>query len=293
MSWLGEPLTYAFFVRALVAGTLIGALCGAISVFVVLRRMSYIGHGLAHSVLGGVAVGVALGFHLYVGAVAATLLAAVLIDRVARRPGLHADAAIGIVTTAMFAAGIAVVSAVPGAGVNTEALLFGSILSVTSVDLAMAAGVTAACAVVLFVFYKPFVFVTFDREVAAVQGVRAGAVELTVNLLTAGAIIASVRVLGVLLIAAAVVIPAALARLVTRSFAVMLAVATGVGVASGVVGLYISFHAGVPSGPAIVLVGAALFAVVAVGAGVGTRLTGNRARRDAAAPTPARSGSLR
>lgn len=279
MTWLAEPLSYPFFVRALVAGTLIGALCGAISVFVVLRRMSYIGHGLAHSVLGGVAVGVALGYHLYVGAVVATLLAALLIDRVARRPGLHADAAIGIVTTSMFAAGIAVATAVPGSGVNTEALLFGSILSVTPVDLAIAAAAAAACAVVLFVFYKPLVFVTFDREVAAVQGVRAGAVELATNLLTAGAIIASVRVLGVLLVAAAVVIPAALARLVTRSFGTLLVIAVGTGTLASVLGLYASFHVGVASGPAIVLAGAGLFAGVAAGASALSRVRAVRARR--------------
>lgn len=284
-AWLTDPLAYPFFVRALAAGTLVGAMCGALSVFVVLRRMSYIGHGLAHSVLGGVAVGTALGVHHYVGAAVATLVAALLIDRVARRRGLHADAAIGIVTTAMFAAGIAVATMVPGAGGNTEALLFGSILAVTTADLVLAGGVAAAFALVLFLLYKPLVFVTFDAEVAAVQGVRAGVMEVVVNLVTAGVIIASVRVLGVLLVAAAVVIPAALARLVTRSFAVMLALATGVGVASSVVGLYVSFHAGPPSGPAIVLTGAALFAVVALGALAGGRLTGPRG------PASGRSGA--
>lgn len=285
MSWLSEPLGYAFFVRALAAGVLVGALCGATSVLVVLRRMSYIGHGLAHSVLGGVAVGAALGYHPYVGAVGATLLAALLIDRVARRPGLHADAAIGVVTTAMFAAGVAVATAVPAAGLNTEALLFGSILAVTQVDLWLVGGVAAAAAVVLFAFYKPLVFVTFDREVAAVQGVRAGWVELVANLLTAAVIIASVRVLGVLLVAAAVVVPAALGRLVTRSFGVLLAVAVATGTVASVAGLYGSFHAGVASGPAIVLSEAALFAVVAVGVWAAGRVrAGLLRRRHAAAP---------
>src|SRR5690606_15540725 len=102
--------------------------------------MSYIGHGLAHAVLGGVAVGVALGFDLYVGALAATVLSAVLIDRVTRRRGLHADAAIGIVTTAIFAIGVATLSLVP-TRVNVEALLFGNILGVERTDLAVAGGV--------------------------------------------------------------------------------------------------------------------------------------------------------
>lgn len=274
-----EPLTYDFFLRALAAGMLIGGMCGALGAFVVLRRMSYIGHGLAHSVLGGVAVGVALGYHPYVGAVAATMIAALLIDRVARQRGLHVDAAIGIVTTAMFAAGIVVATAVPGAAINTEALLFGSILSVTGVDLAMAAAVAALFAGVLFAFYKPLLFATFDPQVAAVQGVRTGVMELLLNVLTAAVIIASVRVLGVLLVAAAVVIPAALARLVTRSFGTLLAVATVAGTVASVVGLYASFHVDVPSGPSIVLTGAAMFGGVALSATALQRWSGLRARR--------------
>ncbi|HWH33451.1 MAG TPA: metal ABC transporter permease, partial [Egibacteraceae bacterium] len=105
MNWLTEPLSYGFFARALVAGVALGAVTGAVGAFVVLRRMSYIGHGLSHSLLGGIAVSLALGHGVYLGAAAATVVSALLIDRVSRRPGLAADAAIGIVTTAMFALG--------------------------------------------------------------------------------------------------------------------------------------------------------------------------------------------
>lgn len=258
---LTEPFGYGFFSRALLAVVVIGAMCGALSTFVVLRRMSYVGHGLAHSVLGGVAVGVALGSSTYVGALAATLLSAVLIDRVSRRRGLHADAAIGIVTTAFFALGIAVVSVLEAGRVNTESLLFGSPLAVSSTDLWLAVGVAAGLALVLLTAYKPLLFTTFDPEVARVHGVRAGLMEALLNLLTAAVVIASVRVIGVLLVAAAVVIPAALARLLTRSFATMLAIAVAVGVTNGVAGLYLSYYADVPSGATIVLVGTALFAL--------------------------------
>ncbi len=282
MSLLTEPFTYAFFTRALAAGVLVGAMCGALSVFVVLRRMSYIGHGLAHSVLGGVAVGAALGWGIYPGAVVATLLSAVLIDRVARQRGLHADAAIGIVTTTMFALGIVVVST-SASSVNTEAILFGNVLGVTTGDLLLAGACAAGFATALFTLYKPLVFVAFDPEVARVSAVRAGAIEALINLLTAAVVIVSVRVLGVLLIAAAVVIPGALARLVTRSFPGMLGIATLVGALSGVLGLYASFHVNIPSGPSIVLVAAALFAI-ALGGSVVTGRSGVRRARAAAAP---------
>jgi manganese/iron transport system permease protein/iron/zinc/copper transport system permease protein len=283
VDWLTDPFTYAFFVRALLAGVLVGALCGALSVFVVLRRMSYIGHGLAHAVLGGVAVAVALDLHLYLGAVAATVVSAVLIDRVARRRGLHADASIGIVTTAIFAVGVLVVSVMP-VRVNLEALLFGNILGVNRVDLVVVGAVGLAFGLVLLRWWKTLVGVTFDPQVSRVHGVRTGAVELGFSLLTAAVVVAGTRVLGVLLVAAAVVIPGAFARVVSRSIGVLLAVAVGLGVVSAVAGLYVSFHANVASGPAIVLVGATAFLVAYVVTAARTRRRVARARVAAAQP---------
>jgi len=276
--WLLLPLDYAFFTRALLAGILVGAMSGALSTFVVLRRMSYIGHGLAHSVLGGVAVGLALGVDLYVGAIGATVLSALLIDAVARQRGLHADAAIGIVTTSIFAIGVAVLAIVP-TRVNVEAVLFGNLLGVDRTDLAVAVAVGVAFAAVLLLLFKSLVFTTFDAEVARVHGVRTGAMELTFSLITAAVVVASVRVLGVLLIAAAVVIPGATARLLTRSVGRMLLVSTLLGVAAAVVGLYLSFHLDVPSGPSIVLTGASVFACVSLGSALVARLGLRAARR--------------
>lgn len=281
-----EPFAYAFFARAMLAGIVIGAMCGALSTFVVLRRMSYIGHGLAHSVLGGVAVGVALGADLYVGAIAATVVSALLIDRITRREVLHVDAAIGIVTTAMFAIGVATLSVVPSR-VNVEALLFGNILGVDGLDLGVAVTVGVVFAGVLITLHKQLVAVTFDAEVAGVHGVRTGVIELVFSLSTAAVVVASVRVLGVLLIAAAVVIPAATARLVTRSVGAMLLLATGLGVLASVVGLYASFHLDVPSGPTIVLAGALVFTLVFVVTAVLARGRIHRARRPVATAQPA------
>lgn len=280
MSWLVEPFGYAFFNRALVVGILIGAMCGALGVFIVLRRMSYIGHGLAHSVLGGVAVALAFDIGLYWGAAAATLLAALLIDRIGRRAGLNPDAAIGIVTTAMFALGVIVIAATRAVQVSLESLLFGDVLGIRTGELVLAVAVSLAFAVLLFVAYKPLVFATFDRTVAAAHGVRTGLTELIFNLLTAGVVIASVRVLGVTLIAAAVVVPAALARLIARSFGVLMISSATLGAAFAVVGLYLSFWVDVPSGAAIVAVGAAAFGVVAIATAALSRARLAGARRN-------------
>jgi ABC-type Mn2+/Zn2+ transport system permease subunit len=281
VSWLVEPFEYAFFTRALLAGIVIGGLCGAIGVFVVLRRMSYIGHGLAHSVIGGVAVAVVLDVDMYWGAATATLLSAVLIDRIARRRGLHADAAIGIVTTAMFAIGVAVISVTLAVRVNLESLLFGNVLGLRYSDVILAVAIAAVVAALLVAFYKSLVFVLFDPTVASAQGVRVAVTETVFNLLICGVVVASVRVLGVLLIAAAVVVPAAFARLLCTSFNRMFAVSTVTGSVVGVVGLYLSYHWDVPSGPAIVLTGTALFAVAALATATATTVRRRRARHQA------------
>lgn len=284
MDWLTEPLAFAFFQRALLAGAMVGALCGALSAFVVQRRMSSIGHGLAHSVLGGAGVALALDVHVAVGAVGATLLAAVLIDRVGRRQGLHHDAAIWIVTTALFALGVVLVSRAQGVGVSTESLLFGHMLGITVVDLWLVAGVAAAFVGLLWVHGKQLVATIFDAEVAAAHGVRAARVDTVLTLSIAAVVVASVRVLGVLLIAAAVVVPAALSRLLTASFPRLVAVATGVGTVSALVGLYASFHLNVPSGSTIVLTATGTFAVVFAATAVTAFLRRSRGRRVA---TPA------
>lgn len=279
MDWLTEPLAFAFFQRALVAGTMVGALCGALSAFVVQRRMSSIGHGLAHSVLGGAGVAFALDVHVAIGAVGATLLAAALIDRVGRRQGLHHDAAIWIVTTALFALGVVLVSRTQGVGVSTESLLFGHMLGVTVVDLWLVAGVAAAFGGLLWIHGKQLVATIFDAEVAAAHGVRTARVDTVLTLSIAAVVVASVRVLGVLLIAAAVVVPAALSRLLTASFSRLLAVATAVGTVSAVVGLYASFHLNVPSGSTIVLTATGAFAVVFAATAVSAALRRSRGRR--------------
>jgi ABC-type Mn2+/Zn2+ transport system permease subunit len=263
VSWITAPFEFAFFPRALLAGTLVGAMCGSLGVFVVLRRMSYIGHGLSQSILGGVAVALLVGQGLYVGAAAATLLSAVLINWVGRRPGLHTDAGIGIVSTAMFALGVVVLSANRGLEVNMSNLLFGNVLGVTNTDLAVLGVVAAAVAAMLFVLFKPLVFATVDLEVASAHGVRTTAMEIAFNAATAAVVVVSVRVVGVLLIAAALVVPAAAARLVMRSFGPLVAVAALTGAAASLVGLYVSYYANLASGPSIVLTATAAFAVVA------------------------------
>ncbi|UXA17733.1 metal ABC transporter permease [Mycobacterium sp. SMC-4] len=278
MHLLTEPFDYGFFLNALIAGILVGALCGALGVFVVLRRMSYIGQGLSQSVLGGVAPAVLAGIDPYLGAAAATIVAGLLINIIGRQHGVRPDAAIGIVSTTMFAAGVALVSANRDRAVNLTDLLFGNILGVTDADIVLVGVVAAVVAVGGFVYFKVMAFTIVDSVAAAAHGVRAATVEFAFTIALAAVVVVSIRVVGVLLIAAVIVIPASTARLVGRSLGLLIAVSTGLGVLAAAVGLFVSFHIEIASGPAIVLASSAAFALTMVATTVTGVLTLRRAR---------------
>ena len=257
-----EPFQYEFFVRGLVAATLVGGLCGLLGVYIVLRRMAYIGHGLSHSVFGGAVVSYVMALNFYIGASVWGFLSAVLITLTTRKQKIGADAAIGIVTTASFALGVALISRYKTFTRNFDAALFGNILGVTQGDLMAIIGVTVAVGVVFFVGYKYFLFNTFDSEVARFYGLPTGWVDTLFSLVLAATIVVSMQVLGVTLIAAAIVIPPVVARLLTDSFRSMVALSTALGASCGLVGIYLSYYLDVSSGASVVLVAATLFIVV-------------------------------
>jgi ABC-type Mn2+/Zn2+ transport system permease subunit len=254
-----EPLGYEFFRQGLGASLLVGALCGMLGVYIILRRMSYIGHGLSHSVFGGAVVAYVASINFYVGAGIWGFLSAILINATARRRRIGADAAIGIVTTASFAVGVALISKTRSFTRNFEAALFGNILGVTPLDLAIILIVTLAVAAYIVLFYKRLLFMTFDPEVAPIYGVRVNVVDTLFALAMAATIVASINVVGVTLIAATLVIPSTTARLLTDSFARMLVLSTVIGALSGGLGMYLSYWLDVSSGATIVLLEAALF----------------------------------
>jgi ABC-type Mn2+/Zn2+ transport system permease subunit len=255
------PFNYEFFRHGLLAATLVGGLCGLVGTYVVLRRMSYIGHGMSHAVFGGAVVGYVLGWNFYLVAGVWGFVAALLINQTTKRRQIGADAAIGIVTTASFAFGVALISRAHSFTRNFDAALFGNLLGVTNSDLAVIAGVSAATLLMIFFAYKQLLFLTFDPEVAGIYGVPAGAIDTLFALILAAAIIVSINVMGVTLIAAALVIPPVIARLFTDRFSTMLILATLLGAATGFAGIYISYYADVASGATIVLFSAGLFVI--------------------------------
>ena len=268
-----DPFEYQFFVRGIVAATLVGGLCGLIGVYIILRRMAYIGHGLSHAVLGGAVASYVMSINFFVGASVWGFLCAQLITLTTRKRKINADAAIGVITTASFALGIVLISRYKSFTQDFDAALFGNILGVSNGDLLAISVVVVAASLILFVAYKQFLFATFDVEVAQFYGVPTGWIETLFSIVLAGTIVVSMQVLGVLLIAGATVIPPIVARLLTDSFRKMLILSTSLGALCGFAGIYLSFYIDVSSGASVVLVEAALFAAAMAYSSLKSRLT--------------------
>ncbi|MBI1876872.1 MAG: metal ABC transporter permease [Chloroflexi bacterium] len=262
MDILLEPFQFEFFRNGTIAAVLVGGLCGLIGVYIVLRGMSYIGHGLSHAIFGGAVVAFVMTWNFYVGAGIWGFMAAVLINQTVRRTKINADAAIGVITTASFAVGVALISRYRSFTRSFDAALFGNILGVTQEDVWVVAGVTLMVTAIIFFFYKQLLFTTFDAEVAQVYGVKTEWVDTLFALVLAAALIASMQILGVTLIAAALVIPAITARLLTDSFNRMIVFSALIGALTGFTGMYLSYYVDVASGASIVLVQAIIFGLV-------------------------------
>ncbi len=263
-----EPLAYGFFRYGLAAAVLAGGLCSLVGVYVVLRNMSYIGHGLSHAIFGGAVAGYVLGAGIYPGAAAFGVGGALAIACISRRRGVGADAAIGIVSTAAFALGVALISTRRRFTRSFDATLFGNILAVSKTELAVLAVATAITVVFLTVSYRSLLYSTFDREVAKASGIDVDRLELAFSVVLSVVLISAMQVLGVTLIAASVVIPASTARLLTSSFGKLVAISVAVGAASGLVGMYASYYFNVSSGATIVLVSAAIFVAAYLATGL-------------------------
>ena len=263
-----DPYRYQFFTNGILVATIAGALCGLLGVFVVLRGMSYIGHGLSHAVFGGAAASAVMQLNYFVGAGIWGVASGVIIGRIARRRLIGADAAIGVVTTASFALGLALLNRFGQAKKSIEAVLFGSVLGVQTIDIVAVSLVALLTVFVVVVFYRRLLFATFDPDVAQVSGVKVAWIEALLMMLLSLTILVTMRVIGTLLISALLVIPASVARMMTNSFAKMLWISPIVGAISGFVGMNLSYHLDTSASATIILVGTLAFIAVYTFSGI-------------------------
>ena len=261
MSWaeLLRPYEFEFFRNGVYVATIAGALCGLVGCYVVLRNMSYIGHGLSHAIFGGYIAAGLIGINVFLGAGAWGVATALAIAGIVRRRPIGSDAAIGVVTTASFALGLALQQRFGTTGRSADALLFGNILGVNNVDVWLIVTVALLTTATIVLLYRPLLFTTFDAEVAEATGVRTNLIDAALMVMLSATVLATMNVMGVTLIAANLVVPAVVARMLTDSFGRMLAIATIVGAISGFVGMNLSYHLDIASGPVIVLVSTTFF----------------------------------
>ncbi len=283
-----DPFQYDFFVKGLLVATLAGGLCGLIGVYITLRGMSYIGHGLSHAIFGGFAASTLVSVNYYLGAGIWGLASALAINRVTRSRRIGADAAIGVITTSSFALGVALLTRFGSRGPSFDAALFGSIIGVSAADVWALAAISLLAGALIFFNYRALLFATFDPEVADVSGVRVARTDALLMFVLSMSILATLTVIGVTLVAATLVIPAVVARMLTNSFSRMLWLSTLVGASCGFTGMNLSYHLDVPSGTMIVLIGALVFTAVLFGTG-GRRLSATAPLGRRPVPAPAAS----
>jgi len=265
MNWLLEPWTHGFMRDALAAGLAAGVACGVLGVFVVFRRMAFVGEAMSHTTLPGLVIAQAKGFNLIAGALASNLVTAlgiaVLSSRTSRRRGIRDDAVIGVVFTGMFALGV-VLTARIGSWRDLSHLLLGNLLSVAQGDLLFMVCAAVLVLAVVVALFKEMELASYDPTYADLIGIRSQRLHALLLVLIALAVVSGVQVVGVVLTSALLVTPAATAALVTRRMIPMLWISVVTAAIAVVGGLLLSYHASLPSGATIVLMAALLFIAV-------------------------------
>ncbi|MBM3675669.1 MAG: metal ABC transporter permease [Actinobacteria bacterium] len=260
-SWFAAPYDAQFMRNAAVAATIVGVLAPAVGIWIVQRRLSYLGDATSHATLFGVAGAYLVGQSLAGGALAAGLVMGLLIAILNAHPRLAEDAIIGVVETAMFALGVILISRSDRIGVDLSHFLFGQIATVSNDDLRTNAILAVIALSLLFLFFRDLRASTFDPTHASLVGIRVGALRYALLALLSITIVVSLQTVGLLMSVAMLVTPASAARLASSTMTRMLFVAMGVGIASALGGLTLSYHLASPSGATIALVACGMLAV--------------------------------
>ena len=259
MGWLTDPLALELFQRALIAAVLMGATCGAIGAYVVLRRLAFIGDALSHAVFPGVVLAYVAGVSIFAGAMIAGALTSVAIAVVSRGQRIREDTAIGIFFAGAFALGIVLISTQTGYQRDLSAFLVGDLLGAGWDEIAVSAVTGLAVVGVLVALRKELLLTSFDRVYAQALGYPVFALELLLLLLLTATIVVSLSAVGIILVLAMLVTPAATARLLVDRFTPMMILGAVLGALYGVVGWYVSYHLAWSPGGAIVLVATLAF----------------------------------
>ncbi|HLE23778.1 MAG TPA: metal ABC transporter permease [Anaerolineales bacterium] len=259
LAWLAEPFSYPFMLRGLAAALTVGVVCPVLGAYVVLRGMAFFGDALAHIILPGVVAAFLLGWPLVSGALIVGVVAALAVGAISRRSKIKEDTAIGVVFAGCFALGIAMLSSRRGYAVDLSHILFGNLLGVSQQDVLLIAGLGLLALLAVLAFYKEFLVLSFDPLLAVTLRLPVQRLQNLMLILLAVVIVVSIQAVGVALVLAMLITPAAAASLLTRRLPIMMLVGAAIGALSAVIGLYFSYYTNLASGPAIVLTATAAF----------------------------------
>lgn len=261
---IAEPLRYDFFVRALIASTLVGVICAVVGTFVVLKGISFIGDGISHAAFPGIVAAFILQVPFYLGAAVAAVATALAIGFVSRRGFLRMDTAIGVLFAGTFAFGVFLFSTIRGYVADLFGFLLGNVLAIGGSDLVALVVLGAIVLAIVAVLWKELLYATFDPLGAEASGIPVARLEYLLLALVALAIVVSLQAVGIILVVAMLVTPAATAQLLTTRFGRLMRLAIVLGVVSSIAGLYLSYWLDAASGATIVLVQTAIFVAVLV-----------------------------
>jgi manganese/iron transport system permease protein len=260
---LAGPFQYPFMLRALIVSVLVGIMCPMIGAYVVVRGLGFMGDGLAHGVLPGVAAAVLIGANAgglyFLWALPAALVMALLSGYLIRRVGVSEDTSVGVLFAGMFALGLVMLTAAKGVPVNLEGILLGNVLGVSQAEMLVTLGLAAVVLVMMFLLHKELVFANFDPAGAAVIGLPTEKLEYLLLALLAVVVVLALPAVGIVLVISMLITPAAAASLLMRSFPAAMIAGSLFGAASAIAGMYISFYFNLPSGPVMALVAAGFF----------------------------------
>ena len=257
--WFADPLEFEFMRRALLAVVLVGVVSAVVGAFVVVRGMAFIGDALAHASFAGVAGAFALGVSIYLGAIVAAVATALGIGFISQRGRLRFDTTIGVLFAGAFALGIVIVSRQENYTADLFSFVFGSVFGVSWGELQVMAVLGAIVIALVALFYKELLFISYDSTVAAATGVPTRLIEYGLLAIIAVSTVVALQAVGIVLVIAMLVTPAATASLLVRRLHYMIYLGVAFAVASAVIGLYVSYYGEVASGASIVLTATAFF----------------------------------
>lgn len=259
-----DLFSHGFIQRALIAGSFIAILCSTLGVFLVLRRLSLIGDGLAHVAFGSVAIGLLLRVYPVYVAIPVVMLSSLGILKLIEKARLYGDAAIGIVSSLGIAVGILLASVAGGFNVDLFSYLFGNILAISNVEVVTSIILSVMLILIILLFYQELLSITFDEESAKASGVKTKTINTILVLLTSLTVVLAMRIVGIMLISALLIIPSVTALQMAKGFKITMVIASIVGVLSVILGIFISFVINLPTGATIVILNFIFFAIAFV-----------------------------